>query len=193
MEIDKIIRDLSDDMDDSRFFAAWEEMSKESFLVVPSQIFTKFIVDIVYDFYKKFNEYRNRDNKYPLYYMVMDVTTVHITFERRDQVTFSKHDWLRGIEDGDDVLYEGFKGTMNVYVKPLKCTIRFDVTFDNDRECFVVEDTRHEITGDDFFGSFMPKSYMFEFDNVLLEIKSTDVFHKVKQGTYEEYKYKLGE
>lgn len=193
MTEEQIIRDLSNNKDESRFFAAWEEMSKESFLVTPSQIFTKFIVGIVGDFYKKFHEHSDRDHRYPLYYMVMDVATVYITFERRDQVTFSKHDWLVGIEDEEPVLYEGFKGTMNVYVKPLKCTIRFDVTFDNDREHFVTEDTREEITGDDFFRSFMPKSYMFEFDNVLLEIKSTDVFHKVKQGIYEEYKFKLGE
>jgi len=194
MDTDKIIRDLSNFMDESRFFAAWEEMSKDSFLVTPSQIFTKFIVGIVDDFYKKFHEHSDRDHRYPLYYMVIDVATVYITFERKDQVTFSKHDWLVAIEEEEPILYEGFKGTMNVYVKPLKCTIRFDATFDNDRQCFVVEDVRERITGDDSFFTFIPKSYMFEFNDYKLECNSGwKVFNKLKRDTYEEYKSKLGE
>ena len=191
MDTDKIIRDLSNYMDESRFFSAWEELGKKGFLNSCS-IFTKFLVEIVNDFYKKFHEYSDRDHRYPLYYMTIDVTTVYITFERKDQVTFSKHDWLVAIEEGEPILYEGFKGTMSVYVKPLKCYINYDVTFDNDRRCFVEEQTRVEVTGNDFFSAFVPKSYTFQVDDFTLTCNNWyNIFQKINSNTYEEYKSKL--
>lgn len=191
MTNEQIIRDLSNNMDESRFFAAWDELSKKSYFD-SCCIFTKFIVEIVNDFYKKYHEYSDRDHRYPLYYMTIDVTTVYITFERKDQVTFSKHDWLVAIEEGEPILYEGFKGTMSVYVKPLKCYINYDVTFDNDRRCFVVEDIREEITGNNLFSVFIPKSYTYQLDDFVLTCNNGyNIFQRINSNTYEEYKSKL--